>query len=572
MRRARFLAVVASAALLSSSAATARPQSTIVVGPPESWGATTGLSDLPRLSGNARFAAFHSDASNLVTGDENGVRDIFVVDRDPDGDGVHAELPTVTERITTVQDPEPDADGVQPPCLPGVAERCAGPSFAPAIDQSGRFVAFLSDAADPAMDDTVTSDNGFTDVYLYDRQRRTTSLVSRATQVPGTPGDRASGDGRPPALGGRVIAYTSRSKNIAGGTGRARIVLTDTCAGASGAVPCVPQSVLVPLPPGASYAHSPSISNMGYANVTAGRLAFVAVTEVSQAPSRADVYEVTVGPTLTVGPPRRISVSALERLDLAEAEELLIIPVRNAATPAVSADGGSVAFVTSQPLALDDTNEVPDVYVWDAARPDRVARWSLSSEGAEGDRASHSPSISSDGSVVAFASSSSLLVPGDDNGVEDVFVRARERDDMPAATQIVSLRPYTGYPFSGPSLSPAISGDGSTVVFAARDTGCCTEIMAHDRTRCAYGRTGDDPAASRTADAVRYARQRVHDANVDMETSVHFAEQILRPYLPEHHDDIHTLHEQLGDNIFQRVEGPTGGIGGLAIRVACGDV
>jgi len=34
----------------------------------------------PRLSGDGRFVAFRSDATNLVAGDTNGVRDVFVHD------------------------------------------------------------------------------------------------------------------------------------------------------------------------------------------------------------------------------------------------------------------------------------------------------------------------------------------------------------------------------------------------------------------------------------------------------------------------------------------------------------
>lgn len=45
-----------------------------------------GVSAVPSISGDGRFIAFQSDASNLVAGDNNGVTDIFVHDRDADGD------------------------------------------------------------------------------------------------------------------------------------------------------------------------------------------------------------------------------------------------------------------------------------------------------------------------------------------------------------------------------------------------------------------------------------------------------------------------------------------------------
>ena len=40
-----------------------------------------GRSDTPSLSYDGRFVVFASDASNLVAGDTNGVRDVFVRDR-----------------------------------------------------------------------------------------------------------------------------------------------------------------------------------------------------------------------------------------------------------------------------------------------------------------------------------------------------------------------------------------------------------------------------------------------------------------------------------------------------------
>ena len=46
---------------------------------------------VPSLSQNGRFVAFLSFASNLVPGDTNGVADIFLRDRDTDGDSVFDE-------------------------------------------------------------------------------------------------------------------------------------------------------------------------------------------------------------------------------------------------------------------------------------------------------------------------------------------------------------------------------------------------------------------------------------------------------------------------------------------------
>ena len=58
-----------------------------------------GASGRPRISASGRYVAFWSEASTLVAGDTNGVRDVFLHDRDADGNGVFDEL-TPGARLT----------------------------------------------------------------------------------------------------------------------------------------------------------------------------------------------------------------------------------------------------------------------------------------------------------------------------------------------------------------------------------------------------------------------------------------------------------------------------------------
>jgi hypothetical protein len=93
--------------------------------------------------------------------------------------------------------------------------------------------------------------------------------------------------------------------------------------------------------------------------------------------------------------------------------------------PAISADGRYVAFQGSASnLVPDDTNAETDVFVHDR-ETGATERVSLASDGAEGNRSSFASSLSADGRYVAFASLASNLVPGDTNGLQDVFVRDR---------------------------------------------------------------------------------------------------------------------------------------------------
>jgi hypothetical protein len=142
--------------------------------------------------------------------------------------------------------------------------------------------------------------------------------------------------------------------------------------------------------------------------------------------------------------------------------------------PSLDAAGAKVAFATFSTLDAADTGTFDrDVYVRDVAgdtttfvsRADGVS-------GAEGDGESRAPSISGDGSRVAFDSASTNLVSGDANGKRDVFVR-----DLVAGTTVIASR-ATG---SGGALGnqdsvyPSLTGDGTKVAFSSSATNLDTD-------------------------------------------------------------------------------------------------
>ncbi len=95
----------------------------------------------------------------------------------------------------------------------------------------------------------------------------------------------------------------------------------------------------------------------------------------------------------------------------------------------ISADGRYVAFTSeASNLVVGDTNATPplsqgfDVFVRDRLE-EETARVSLGHEGQQGNRDSGGGSISPDGSYVCWSSESDNLIPGDDNGAMDVFLR-----------------------------------------------------------------------------------------------------------------------------------------------------
>jgi Tol biopolymer transport system component len=141
----------------------------------------TGHSVAPAISGDGRFVAFYSDASNLVPGDTNRARDVFAHDRQT------AE----TTRVSVG---------------PGGAE-ATGDSFAPAISGDGRYVVFSSSASNLVPGDT----NRANDIFLRDRVANTTARISV-----GVGGAEPNGGSHTPAISanGNVVAYASDATNL----------------------------------------------------------------------------------------------------------------------------------------------------------------------------------------------------------------------------------------------------------------------------------------------------------------------------------------------------------------------
>ncbi len=129
----------------------------------------------------------------------------------------------------------------------------------------------------------------------------------------------------------------------------------------------------------------------------------------------------------------------------------------------LSSDGNLVAFVSASPsLVPGDTNGVADVFVRDVA----AGTTTLVSAGIGGpaNGASSNPRISANGRYVVFSSLASNLVPGDANGVSDVF----ERDLQTGQTTLVSAS-AAGAEGNGPSgEAPSdVSADGGEVSFSS---------------------------------------------------------------------------------------------------------
>ncbi|PWU23106.1 MAG: hypothetical protein C5B48_09185 [Candidatus Rokuibacteriota bacterium] len=140
-----------------------------------------GDSRNPAISANGRFVAFESDATNLVGGDGNGRRDIFVHDL----------------RIGRTVRASVDSAGNQ----------ANGDSFSPAISGNGRFVAFSSSATNLVGGDT----NGSSDIFVHDL--KTGETVRASVDSVGNQADGSS-VGLAISANGRVVAFLSDATNL----------------------------------------------------------------------------------------------------------------------------------------------------------------------------------------------------------------------------------------------------------------------------------------------------------------------------------------------------------------------
>lgn len=154
-------------------------------------------------------------------------------------------------------------------------------------------------------------------------------------------------------------------------------------------------------------------------------------------------------------------------------------------TSSVSTDGRFVVYLSSaNNLVAGDTNGAVDVFVRDTLN-DTTERVSVDSSGNQANGNSvlaPRPSISTDGSLVVFASEASNLVPGDTNGEIDIFVR----NTVSGTTTRVSVDSI-GTQANGRSGSPVISADGKFVCFDSEasnlvpgDTNNAFDIFVHE--------------------------------------------------------------------------------------------
>jgi Tol biopolymer transport system component len=139
-------------------------------------------SGFPTISADGRYVAFASTATNLVNGDSNGARDIFVRDR----------LTGITERVSV---------------MTGGGQSNGHSAWWSRISSDGRYVAFTSLATNLVPGDT----NAVEDIFVHDRRL---GITRRASAGPGDVQANGFSGNASISADGRFVAFSSGATNL----------------------------------------------------------------------------------------------------------------------------------------------------------------------------------------------------------------------------------------------------------------------------------------------------------------------------------------------------------------------
>jgi Tol biopolymer transport system component len=444
-----------------------------------------GASTEAVMTPDGRWVAFVSAASNLVSGDTNGIPDLFLRD--------------VTAGTTK--------------WITAGATGANATVTTPVITPDGRYVAFASSAKNLVPDVPVASRG---EIYLYDALTETLTWVStNASEVTSTVLELDHPPSYHPALSadGRLVTFKCGWTNgtvtpPGSGVAAALVFVYDAMTGATSVLttnasapwPYQADGFGPEITPDGRFVvaverEGGDFSNLGVWDLVAGTNSIVSVDQNGFAPTNALASAPVLSPdgrflTFISDATNLVSnvvsnglhiywrdlqtgVTVLVDADLAgvgSGEASQVIPYQ-------SADGRWVVFAMLDATWIPgDNNKSEDVFLWDSAtsethlishRNPAVVVSSGNAGSALGKIA-----VSADGRVVAFASFASDLVSNDDNAAGDVYVRQLNSGSNMLAS--VGLDGNAGK--GGNSWHPRLNADGRQVIFLSS----ATNLVAND--------------------------------------------------------------------------------------------
>ncbi|MBA3530533.1 MAG: PD40 domain-containing protein [Ardenticatenales bacterium] len=342
-----------------------------------------GDSRAPAISADGRFIAFESLASNLVSGDTNQMRDIFVYDRET---GQSSRVSVGAAGVQANQHSE-SAD----------------------LSGDGRYIVFKSFARNLVSEDT----NIQGDIFLHDRQSSTTTRVSVASN-----GAQSNGLSSSPVISrdGTTVAFESNASNLTPTNTNilTKIFIRDLTANQTRDVTLSMGNAQSSNGP----AFHPSISADGRFIAFDSAASNIVPNDMNES------YDIFVHDQGT-----RVTLLVSLTQDGAQTNSA-------SSNPVISDDGQHVAFVSlASNLVTGDSNGKTDIFLQELGRRHTV-RVSLADNGTQSDGTSDGPMLAREGAAIAvlFESDARNLVPSDMNGVRDIFITAAAGN--PPGTQL----------------------------------------------------------------------------------------------------------------------------------------
>ncbi len=411
------------------------PQSTVRIRVVAHGGQPNGPSSDPRLSGDGRFVAFASQATNLAGKPARHVSDVYLYSQEggvrlisSGPGGAPANGPSVTPVVASAGNEVAFASRAAN-LVPGTSDKHSdvfawspggairlvsaspkaaagdGDSDQPAVSADGRLIAFSSQATNLVAGDT----NQHRDVFVRDTMKGDTIAVSL-----GVNGAQSNGDSSAPAISpdGRYVSFYSTATNLVAmhTSGKGDVYLRDLVSkttrlvSLSGGSKGHEQNAAVPAP----FAQVSAVS-------AAGRLVVFDSDATNLVPHDRNRHTDVFVRDMAAGTVRRASLATTDQ----EANS-------DSFAPSITADGRFVTFESFAQNLVPYEPVGPNIFVRDLRRRTTVMA-EVSSQGRPRGPEHvkdllQSPSISDDGGTVAFESTATNLVAGDTNGVRDVFL------------------------------------------------------------------------------------------------------------------------------------------------------
>ncbi|RZU01466.1 WD40 repeat protein [Kribbella rubisoli] len=368
------------------------------------------------VSAHGRYVVFSSYATDLVPGDTNGQRDVFVRD-------------LVRGRTTRVSVGD---GGVQ-----GNGESREG-----SISADGRYVAFTSFASNLVPGDT---NGGEGDVFLRDLKTGRTTLVSVGSQGQGN----LSSVGSEISADGSHVAFTSAATNL---------VVGDTNDTQDVFVRDLRTQRTERVSVSSDGGQLNTFSNLSAISGDGRRVAFGTPAELVPVPPAPPITDIILYVRdRTADKTRPVSLGATH-----DPRSIIV----EAAYPSFSNDGRYVVFTQISWLGVG-IDPIPNVWLRDL-RTNRLQLISADSQGNPSTAVGpvFRSGVSADGRYVTF-STPALLTSGDSGILADVFRLDRKTGSL---VWITHAQDQTD-PFGGRigSVGPAISADGQHVAFESDD-------------------------------------------------------------------------------------------------------